>query len=578
MSPDLDRLGVLMVDCQTTGATPDRGDLIEIGWGEATASDYLSRLDRFRSCLVRLPEGVSIPPAVRRLTGIDGDDMSAAIDREEAWSRLESAGRSVAGGSAPPVAVIHYARFEEPFLRDLWRESGGVEEAFPFQILCTHEIARRLMPDLPRRGLRALAGYLGEPMPEEKRAGPHACATARVWAGLVRRLGDDENVKTLADLRRFLRRPVPARGKSWSFPLARERRLSLPASPGVYRFLGGGGKVLYIGKAGSLKNRVNSYYRKRRAGEKHLELVSQVIDVETTVTGTALEAALIEAEEIRRLGPPYNRALRDRGRPVWFFSNDLLGSSEHPDPDHPVGPLSRQEDGRCVAALFCLLVSKDPPFRGNRETARRLGLGPVRFEPGALSEGLRIFRERNGLTGEIRSPASLLSAGASIWMRRVDAGVTPDVEDSGRERAAAGRDRARPVDGEEAARLFEEIAARCARLVLRARWLALLSESTIRWRGEREKEGDVAWVLFVERGEVSPVRLLGEGEDPPPPAGAGRSRDERLSLFDRAAHDRLRVLSTEIRRLVSAGREVEVVLGEGRALDTHSLRMLYRMI
>ena len=108
----------------------------------------------------------------------------------------------------------------------------------------------------------------------------------------MRRLRDDHGVETLDDLRRLLAEPPRPRSGRWEYPLSRETRLGLPDRPGVYRFRSGDGTVLYVGKARSLRARVNSYYRKHRAEDKVLELVSQARDVDVTVTASALEAAL----------------------------------------------------------------------------------------------------------------------------------------------------------------------------------------------------------------------------------------------------------------------------------------------
>jgi DNA polymerase III subunit epsilon len=56
----------------------------------------------------------------------------------------------------------------------------------PLDIVCTHDIARRLFPDLPRRGVRALTGYFGRGVSALRRSADHVEATAFVWRGLVR--------------------------------------------------------------------------------------------------------------------------------------------------------------------------------------------------------------------------------------------------------------------------------------------------------------------------------------------------------------------------------------------------------
>ncbi len=338
MDLPLNRLEVLLLDCQTTGSNPRKGHLLEVAW-------YLYRPERgepseeaVKSALVELPRGVEIPRQISRMTGIDGQLMKRAVHRREVWASVVNAGApavpDASEGSRPGrarFAVAHFARFEREFLTHLQAEVDP-DRPFPYQFVCTHELARRLLPSLPRRGLRALAGYFGKPLSETKRASSHVLATAQIWRSMIDLLRKERGIDSIRELREFLDAPVPAGGRrKWSYPLPREKRLALPDKPGVYRFLSGGGEILYIGKAASLKTRVNSYFRKRRAEDKMLELVSQARDVDVTITGCAVEAALLEAEEIRRLAPAYNIALRDRGQEVWFSSRDMKSTASESD-------------------------------------------------------------------------------------------------------------------------------------------------------------------------------------------------------------------------------------------------------
>jgi excinuclease ABC subunit C len=84
----------------------------------------------------------------------------------------------------------------------------------------------------------------------------------------------------------------------------------LPTRPGVYRMLDGEGTVLYVGKAKDLRRRVASYFS--RALDRRLQvMVSQVADVEVTVTNTEGEALLLENNLIKSLRPRFNVMLRD---------------------------------------------------------------------------------------------------------------------------------------------------------------------------------------------------------------------------------------------------------------------------
>ena len=86
---------------------------------------------------------------------------------------------------------------------------------------------------------------------------------------------------------------------------------TLPARPGVYRMQDAKGDVLYVGKARTLKNRVNSYTQVARLPKRLQRMVSQTRSMTIVTTRTEAEALLLEAQLIKRFRPPYNVLLRD---------------------------------------------------------------------------------------------------------------------------------------------------------------------------------------------------------------------------------------------------------------------------
>ena len=86
---------------------------------------------------------------------------------------------------------------------------------------------------------------------------------------------------------------------------------SLTKRPGVYRMVGDGGAVLYVGKARNLKARVTAYFRASGLTAKTMALVARVRDIQVTVTSSETEALLLEQSLIKAERPPYNVVLRD---------------------------------------------------------------------------------------------------------------------------------------------------------------------------------------------------------------------------------------------------------------------------
>ena len=94
--------------------------------------------------------------------------------------------------------------------------------------------------------------------------------------------------------------------------IPRERLAALPDQPGIYLFRDGGGQLLYVGKALSLRKRVGSYFRRTALlGPRMAKMVSMVRDIDVRPTTSEAEALLLEAQFIKARRPRYNVLFRD---------------------------------------------------------------------------------------------------------------------------------------------------------------------------------------------------------------------------------------------------------------------------
>lgn len=94
---------------------------------------------------------------------------------------------------------------------------------------------------------------------------------------------------------------------------------NLPNKPGVYQYSDNKGKIIYVGKAKSLKSRVSSYFnRDANHGAKISYLVSKIADIKVVVVGSEIDALLLENTLIKKYQPKYNILLKDDKSYPWI--------------------------------------------------------------------------------------------------------------------------------------------------------------------------------------------------------------------------------------------------------------------
>ncbi len=582
-------LSVVVLDCQATGANPSKGALLEVGWAAARAGDPGDRaLPSVQAHLAALPDDAAIPPRVQRMTGIIPPHGVGVAPPITIWQMILDTATTAAdrNDQGRAAMVIHFSRFEIPFLQQL-HDQYGHGAVFPFEVICTHEISKRLLPDLPRRGLRAMAGYFGHTVPELRRSADHVIATAHIWRHCVGLLAQQEGIATWAELREWLLTSPGSSRSGRHYPMARDVRLSLTDRPGVYRMLRSNGDLLYIGKAKSLKKRVNSYFQKRYPHSEHiLEMLSQAKNIDTTVTETALEAAILESDLIKRHSPPYNIALRKRQRSLWYCPRDFSEATTTPGA-HFLGPMPGREIIDALSGIVGL-VESEASWEGRDEAfCERILCVPPGQGPDVACFGLgaEIFRrQHHGLFRERGTLQAVSMLGTLLWRthlaemerRREEQSALPDADGTREpdEDDDAEADSAWVWTADAVAHGLEGAILSAVLGIRRSRWYCMLSEAVLVWSHPNGGSSTGRQMLVLDAAGVVCTRRLGAGDPVDPPTGKPKPWRARQAAFDIAAYDRMRVLTTELRRLLTEDRSMSLYLGSRVCLDQQRLQRI----
>jgi DNA polymerase III subunit epsilon len=288
-----------IVDLETTGGSPQDSAITEVGAVKVRRGEVLGTFQTL------VNPGCPVPAFIRLLTGITDELVASAPSIESVLpSFIEFAGSS--------VLVAHNARFDVSFLnRALERHSYP---RLVNRVIDTALLARKtLAGEVPNNKLETLARHLRCAHQPSHRAYTDALATTDLLHHLIERVAGF-GVTTLEDL-------VAISFTRMDQTISKIKLADdLPKATGIYRFLDGSGRTLYVGKASDLRSRVRSYfYGDPRRKIRNLLKETQSVAVE--VHKTMLEAEIAEARAIASEIPPYNRA--GKSSPKWWLKVTL---------------------------------------------------------------------------------------------------------------------------------------------------------------------------------------------------------------------------------------------------------------
>jgi len=279
------------VDVETTGGSPNRDRVIEVA---VVALEDGVVVDEWSS-LVR-PDR-PIPRTITGLTGIDNDMVADAPRFADLCGELVERlnGR---------VFTAHNVRFDYGFLRNELARAGVDWRA---RRLCTVRLSRKLYPHHRGHGLDALIRRFGLSCDGRHRALGDVLATVDFVRTAVVQHGPDAVAAAIDD-----QVHAPAMPPN----LSAEVLESLPDTPGVYRFHGDHGALLYVGKSTRLRSRVMSHFAGDHRSDKATRIAQTVRDVDWIDTAGELGALLLEARLVKEQRPLHNRRLRASGSVV----------------------------------------------------------------------------------------------------------------------------------------------------------------------------------------------------------------------------------------------------------------------
>jgi DNA polymerase-3 subunit epsilon len=274
-----------IVDIETTGGHASSNGITEV----AICIHDGKKITQRYSTLVN--PGMDIPVYIRALTGITNEMVLDA-------PKFEDVAADIYHLLHGKIFIAHNVNFDFSFIRYHLASAG-----YDLQCnkLCTVRLSRKILPGMPSYSLGKLCRHLGIENESRHRAMGDAEATTTLFSILLQ--NDAGNHIGDALKQRSREQALPSNLPKQDIDL-------LPYTPGVYYFHNDKGKVIYVGKARNIKKRVCSHFTGNNPGLQRQEFLRNIHHVTYQSSGTELIAFVLEAIEIKRLWPKYNRSLK----------------------------------------------------------------------------------------------------------------------------------------------------------------------------------------------------------------------------------------------------------------------------
>jgi len=350
-----------VLDVETTGLSPYTNSIIEIGIVKVKNGEIIDSFSSFiNPCRY-------IPPFITQLTGISNRE----VDDAPVWDDIY---KDILAFIDDTIVTGHNLSFDYGFLRKEFHQVG-VDYFKPHQ-LCTLRLAKIIYPLLKSRSLGNLAFHLGIKNIGAHRALSDAKTTAFILFKLLSNL-KEEGISFVDELINFQYSSKKSVPKIQVNPELLSDLHSLPKTPGIYYFLNSKNKIIYIGKAKSLKDRLKSYLAPG-SPSKSKKIIKQAKTLKIEETNSELTALLLEAELIKVINPSMNVQLKKYNNKFFLRVNkdapfprvELTNSFDFDGQDYFGVFLSRKKAEQVLDIIdkaFMLRECKDKEFAKGRQ-------------------------------------------------------------------------------------------------------------------------------------------------------------------------------------------------------------------
>lgn len=274
-----------IVDLETTGGSATRSRITEIA---VYKTDGNQILDSFSSLVnPKRP----IPRHITSLTGITDEMVADAPEFREILSKVEAITQDC-------IFVAHNVNFDYGFMKAEYERCG---QAFVRKKLCTLRLSRQLIKNQPSYSLGKLTANLGIPLRDRHRAEGDARATVELFYLLLEK--DEKEVISNSLKSRSLEGLLPPN-------LPKNEFMGLPEAQGIYYFKDNRNKIIYVGQSKNIKQRVHSHFSGKSNSKSKYYFSQNIYGLDFQLVPNPLLLDLIEAIEIKKHWPRYNRSMK----------------------------------------------------------------------------------------------------------------------------------------------------------------------------------------------------------------------------------------------------------------------------